>query len=141
MMKYLWLIFLTGVAWAASPPDVSKLTSVVLVASPNQVGVPNLRGPTMEISYSWLAPTAHTDGTPITGKLTYVIYQGVSGNMTAIDAVQSLNVTWYEPIVWGSVQCFGLVVSEGGVQSELSPLVCVKVPAIGPGAPEGFKIT
>jgi hypothetical protein len=142
MMKHLWLIFLAGVAYAASPPDVSKLVTTVLVASPNQVGIQNLSMPTMEISYSWIPPTVRTDGTPITGTLTYVIYRGIPGSMMAIDAVQSLNVTWYEPIVWGTVQCFGILVSESGVQSVLGPLACVQIPSKGaPNAPAGFKIT
>ncbi|HXN95995.1 MAG TPA: hypothetical protein VN879_15935 [Candidatus Acidoferrales bacterium] len=143
MMKHLWLVFLAGVVSAASaPPDVSKLVTAVLVASPNQVGIQNLSMPTMEISFSWIPPTARTDGTPITGTLTYVIYRGIPGSMNAIDAVQSLNVTWYEPIVWGSVQCFGIVVSEVGVQSVLGPLACVTIPSKGvPNAPAGFKVT
>jgi hypothetical protein len=142
MMKHLWLALVAGVAWAApaAPPDVSNLMAIVFVATPNIIPMlaPRTSMLTLQMSYTWTAPTVHTDKTPITAPLNYVIYQGTPGAMVAIDAVAALGVTYYQPVSFGSTQCFAVVAVEASVPSAMSPLTCVKIPSKGPSAPSGF---
>jgi hypothetical protein len=138
MRKFIALVFLSSSALAASPPDVSSLLTTVLIAAPNappSVGYFSMIN--MQISYSWKAPTRHKDGTLITAPLSYVIYRGTAGKMkmTSLQTAKT-TLTWAEPLPVGSIQCFGLVVIENGVQSDLGPLACVV-----PKAPTGFKMT
>jgi hypothetical protein len=140
-MKRLWLALVAGVAWAApAPPDVSNLMAVLLVATPNIIPMlaPRTSMLTLQMSYTWTAPTVHTDTTPITAPLNYVIYQGTPGAMVAIDVVSALEATYYQPVSFGSTQCFAVVAVENSVLSAMSPLTCVKIPTKGPSAPGGF---
>jgi hypothetical protein len=92
------------------------------------------------VTVGWIAPTKNTDGSAITGTLTYNLYQGppagpfvkvASGIAGTSDVVTSLS----------EGNCFAITAVETGtassVESALSSTACATIP----GSPSGLTIT
>ncbi len=95
---------------------------------------------TTTINLSWVAPTANTDGSAITGPLTYTLYQGPkAGPFTQAAAGLSGTTTVVTSTAAGT--CFALAASEvqgsSTVSSTLSPTVC----ALQPDAPTSLAVS
>lgn len=76
---------------------------------------------------SWVAPTTNTDGTPITGTLTYNVYQGLSPTITGLPD--------------GATVYFTVTAVEGGVESAKSNVVSKVFPPATPDAPSGLTVS
>lgn len=95
---------------------------------------------TTSIPVSWTAPTTNTDGTAITGTLTYQLYQGVKGGaFTAVGTpVSALTVTVTSATAGA---CFTVVAIEtiGSAVTDSTPsnTLCAEIP----GSPGGLTLT
>lgn len=101
------------------------LASSVVVAAPQAV-------------LTWTAPTTNTDGTPITGTLTYNVYQGAKGAEGATpvqSGLSALTVTITAGLVDGSTTCWQVTAVEGGQESVKSNEACKTFPPATPIAP------
>ena len=75
---------------------------------------------------TWNAPTTFTDGTPITGAITYNVYAGgITGALTKV--VSNLTGT-SNAVVNATQPCYAVSAVVAGVESALSPSACVKIP-------------
>jgi Fibronectin type III domain len=90
---------------------------------------------------SWTAPSAHLDGTPITGALTYSIYQGVGVGSTKTKASTATTTTSTisTGLNSGTTYCWQVTAQEGtGAESAMSNEACKTFPASPPQAPTGL---
>ena len=79
---------------------------------------------------SWTAPTTFTNGSPITGTITYNIYQGASGAEASVQTgVATTSVTITTGLSAGSTVCFQVTAVVGGVESSRTTEVCETFPA------------
>lgn len=139
------ILMATGLS-AAVPPavvDVSHIVTLVVMAAPNFIPAMNTSALSVQVSFTWTAPTVHADGSPVTAPLAYIVYAGIPGNMTAFDTLADTADTFYQPLVPGKLQCYAVTAVDAGVESSLSPLACVTMPANGPvpAAPSGVVVT
>lgn len=92
------------------------------------------------IALSWVAPTTNTDGTTITGTLTYALYQGTKGG-TFTQVGTGLTGTNTTVTSASAGNCFELIAVEtlAGSTTASAPAgpVCAEVP----GSPSGFTVT
>ena len=89
-----------------------------------------------QAALSWTAPTTNTDGTPITGTLTYNIYQGPTGALVKVQSgVTGLAATITTGLTGGSTQCFAVTAVVSGQESAQSNSACAAIPLSVPGAP------
>lgn len=92
---------------------------------------------------TWTAPTTNTDGTPITGTLTFNVYQGSGASVSACTlgttAVQTgisgTTVTVTSGLADGTTACFAVTAVEGGVESAKSNTATKTFPPATPLAP------
>lgn len=95
--------------------------------------------PSAALSYT--APATNTDGSAISGTLTYNIYQGLTGALVKVQsAVTGLSVTITTGLTAGTTQCFAVTAVEGGVESAQSNTACVAIPKPIPGVPTQVTI-
>jgi len=92
------------------------------------------------VTLDWVAPTTNTDGSAITGAITYNVYQGASA--TSLAKVQSgitaLTTTVTTGLTPGAEAFFSVTaVAEGEESSEVSA-VSILIPALVPNAPTGL---
>lgn len=88
-------------------------------------------------NFSWTAPAANTDGTPISGTLTYDLYQGTAaGGFTLLKSAITGTSADAIPIDLSKGDCFALTAVEGSLQSAPAT-TCAHQPA----APGGFTVT
>lgn len=90
---------------------------------------------------SWTAPTTNTDGTAITGAVTYNVYQGTATAL-ATAAVQTgltaTSVTVTAGLTDGATVCWAVTAVAGGIESAQSATACKTFPAGTPNSPAGF---
>lgn len=107
------------------------LTSVVVQAA----------GPTATLT--WVPPTTNTDGSPITGTLTYNIYEGQGasvstctvGSTPSQTGLSGTTVTISTGLQDGTTACFAVTAVEGGVESAKSNTATKTFPPATPLAP------
>lgn len=84
----------------------------------------NAHAQTHEVTLSWEPSTQHTDGTAITGLVTYNLYAGISGQ--AANRVQA-NITGTSvkrTAIPANVWCWHVRAVVNGVESDPSQIVC-----------------
>jgi hypothetical protein len=89
------------------------------------------------VTLNWVAPTTNTDGSPITGAITYNLYQGASATtlakvqsgLTATTAVVTAGLT---P---GTNEFFSVTAVAEGAESAEIAAVSAAIPALVPNAP------
>lgn len=87
------------------------------------------------VSFKWIAPTAHEDGTPVTAALTYNLYTGPKGTIKTLSKA-GLAGLQYTATAVAAGACYELTSVESGVgESAHTPELCVPSP---PKAPTGF---
>lgn len=79
---------------------------------------------------NWTAPTAYTDGTPLTGALTYNVYQGVkAGPFVKVSSVLTATNTLIVNTTAGN--CFAVTALDSkGNESLPSPTICALQPSM-----------
>lgn len=96
-----------------------------------------------QVSLGWTAPTLNTDGTTITGPMTYNLYQApasgqpfvkIQTGITGPSAVVSSGVS---P---GTVPCFTVTAVVAAMESAQSAQVCATLPLSVPGSPSKLII-
>jgi hypothetical protein len=91
---------------------------------------------TASAALSWAAPTAFTDGTPITGAITYNIYQGLAGALVKVQSgVTTTAATVTSGLTPNTTQCFAVTAVVNAVEGAQSTASCAAIPAPTPGAP------
>lgn len=97
---------------------------------------------TQTVTVTWSAPTQHTDNTPITGALTYNLYQGNVGAAPVLKqaGIVGLTVT-RSGMPTSPQQCFTVSAVEGGKEGPQSASVCADATAAAPGAPIITKVS
>ena len=85
---------------------------------------------------SWTAPTANTDGSAISGTLTYNVYAGPKGGTFAKVASAITGTSTTITLPSGS-NCVAVTAVEGSQESDPSTAACV----IQPNSPAGVAIT
>jgi hypothetical protein len=89
---------------------------------------------------TWTAPTLNTDGTTITGAITYSVYKGATGAETFFTAGITTTATTLAGTP-GTTQCFQVTAVVNGVESAKSNEVCKSFPNPVPAAPTGLTVT
>ena len=89
---------------------------------------------------SFNAPTARVDGSPITGALTYKVYQGTAGQAKAVvGTISTTTSTITTGLLGGTTYCWQVSALEGGAnESALSAEACKTFP---PSPPQAVVIT
>jgi hypothetical protein len=103
--------------------SVLVLLPIAALAQP----VPN----TATITFA--APTARLDGTPITGALSYKVYQGIKGQTkAAVGTITATTSTITTGLLGGVEYCWQVSAAEGtGADSALSNEACKAFPIAG----------
>jgi hypothetical protein len=81
---------------------------------------------------SWSAPSTNTDGSAISGALTYNVYQNA---VKVQSGVAGTSATVTSGLTAGSTQCFTVSAIESGVEGAQSLPACVTLQALTPNAP------
>jgi len=91
------------------------------------------------VTLRWTAPIKRSDGSAITGALTYNLYEvtSTSGSLLQSGITTTSNV---QQKLSSGTPCDALIAVEAGVESVQSAPVCVQVNA-PPGVPTGFTVT
>jgi len=93
---------------------------------------------------SWTAPTTFTNGSAISGTITYNLYAGVQGSTLA--KIQSAittattTVTGSTSLPAGTTVCFAVTAVVAGVESAQSAQACAAVPLPTPGVPTQITV-
>lgn len=92
---------------------------------------------------NWVAPTANTDGSPITGTVTYNIYQGASAITLAKvqSGVTGTSTTVTTGLTPGTNEFFSVTAVVNGQESAEVVPVSVAIPQLVPKAPTGLTVT
>jgi fibronectin type 3 domain-containing protein len=96
---------------------------------------------TLSATLTWTAPTTNADGTPISGALTYDVYQGASGAETKV-ASGVTGTTWAAStgLVAGATVCWKVTaVNAAGVEGGASNEACKSFPET-PSAPTNLTV-
>lgn len=98
---------------------------------------------TLAVNLAWTADATNTDGSPITGAVTYNVYQGTAAN--ALTKVQSgltaTSVTVNTGLTPGAEAFFAVSATAEGQESGQSTVVSIAIPALVPSAPTGLTAT
>ena len=103
--------------------------------------------PTVTSTIAFVAPTQNTDGSAISGAVTYNVYAAAQGTtpVKVASGVTSDPTTYVVPITtipYGTTECFALTTVNNGVESALSsPLACKTFTPPTPGAPTNVTVT
>lgn len=98
-------------------------------------------------SISWVAPTENSDGTPITGTLTYNLYQGTvppgggAPTMTKVQSGLTSPSATVASLTEGTTQAFAVTAIANGQESAMTALDDVVIPLPTPNAPTGLTVT
>lgn len=94
---------------------------------------------TLSSTLTWTAPTGNTDGTAVSGTLTYNLYEGPSATALSASPAQTGITTLGEATALGAAPgataCFAVTAVEGGQESAQSNVSCKTFPASIPNAP------
>lgn len=95
-------------------------------------------------SISWTGPTLNTDGSAITGAVTYNLYTGAQGVAPEVTSVQkgitTPSATVTTGLTAGATVCFAVSAVVGGVEGAQTAPSCVAVPLPTPGVPTQVTI-
>ena len=83
--------------------------------------------PTGSAALAWTAPTQRTDGTAITGALTYTVYHGPSATSLP-DKVPVSGLSHVYAGLASGTHCFAVTATEAGAESPMSGVGCKVVP-------------
>lgn len=105
-----------------------KYLLLFLLASVAQAGTASLTG---------TVPTQNTDGSLITGTITYSVYKGAAGQAVKPLMVSGLSTPVYTAanLPGGTTQCFNMTASVNGAESAYSNEVCKLIPSPIPNPP------
>lgn len=109
------------------------LLTLLLAAT---IAVAQAAGPSATLT--WVPPTTNTDGTPITGALTFNVYQGPTGAESTTPVQTGLSgtsATITAGLADGTTVCFKVTAVEGGQESAKSNEACKTFPAATPNSP------
>lgn len=88
--------------------------------------------PGWTVHWTWVAPTQNTDGTAVSGVLTYDVYMSTGGAFTKI--ASALTTTGYaETNLPAGIPCIYVIANESGANTIPSPpseIVCVNDPPL-----------
>jgi len=74
-----------------------------------------------QASLSWSAPTTYSDGSPLTGTLTYTVYQGPQGGTKAkVSSTATTTYTVSSGLTQGTTVCWQVSATLNGQESALS---------------------
>lgn len=91
---------------------------------------------------SWTPPTTNTDGTAITGAITYNLYQGLAGALVKVQSgLSGVSVTVTAGLTVGTTQCFSVTAVVAAQESGQSTPACILIPLPKPNAPSAVTIT
>jgi len=96
---------------------------------------------------AWGAPVDYTSGQPISGTITYNIYQGTqttpsTPTLTKVQSgVTSTGATVTAGLTPGTTQCFAVTAVVAGVESAQSLQACKAIPLPTPGVPTTLTVT
>lgn len=94
---------------------------------------PKTTAASITAALSWVAPTTNVDGTPITGSLTYNVYQGAINAVTLVQSgITGTSVVISTGLTSGTTQCFAVVANEAGTASSESAETCKVIPVPTP---------
>ncbi len=100
--------------------------------------VPAAYAATVNISYT--APTQNTDGTPITGAITYKIYGGVQNQSKVLLTTTSALTYVHTSAPNGVTYCYDVTANVAAVES--APITgCKAIPAATPNPPTNLTVT
>jgi len=93
-------------------------------------------------SLSWTAVTTNTDGSAVSGAVTYNVYQGASaGALTSVQTgLTTTSATVTAGLADGATVCFAVTAVAGGIESAQSAVACKTFPAGVPSAPTGLVV-
>lgn len=92
---------------------------------------------------TWTAPTGNSDGTAISGALTYNVYQGISV-ATLSKVVSGLTPTTgviTTGLTAGTTQYFAVTAVANGMESALTPAQALVIPFSTPNPPTNLSCT
>lgn len=118
MLKYLAAVVLMALGVAAMPAQAQAAPPTAVV--------------------SWSAVAVFNDNTPITGAVTYNIYQAVQGGPSSKvqTGLTGLSFTITAGVTRGTTQCFTVTASANGIEgAQFAPPVCAAIPFLPPGVP------
>lgn len=93
------------------------------------------------VTVAWVAPTLNTDGTSITGALTYQLYVGASGKEASFGKPVLASPTVITPTpAPGSSVCVQVTAIANGVESDRSAEACTTIPYPTPTFPTVITI-
>lgn len=99
-------------------------------------GIASAQTSTLNTTLNFKAPTTHTDGSAITGALTYNIYQGAKGATKPKVTTFTTTTGTVANVAPGA--CFQVTAVEAGVESALSQEACILA---APGVPTNVTVT
>jgi hypothetical protein len=91
---------------------------------------------TATAALTWVAPTRNTDGSPLTGAMSYNIYQGGKGAGKALVSSKVAALAYTADLAKGN--CFEVSSVEGGDEGPHSAEICTGVTF--PAAPTGLTV-
>lgn len=93
-----------------------------------------------QFSITWTAPTANTDGTPISGPISYQLYAGAPGQEVKFGAPVTSPPYLINPVpAAGTTECVQITAIVAGVESAKTPEICAGIPALSPAPPSNVK--
>jgi hypothetical protein len=105
------------------------------------MGAASAQGAGNTAALAWTAPTVNTDGSALTGALTYNIYQGAKGaEVKSVSGVTTTTYTVSSGLTDGSTVCWYVTAVEGGQESASSAEVCKTFPPAIPQAPASLTV-
>jgi hypothetical protein len=94
------------------------------------------------VAVSWTAPTTNTNGSTITGAITYNLYVGGTGVAPLVTVQQKGITLTHVPatgVVPGTTMCFAVTAVVGGVESAQTTPVCTAITPT-PGIPTKLTV-
>lgn len=114
---------------------IALLTTLAIGGAQAQAAAPT-------VTITWSAPTANTDGTALTGALTYQLYVGTKGAEVKYKTpVTSPPYVLVPTPSAGSQVCAQVTATASAVESAPSAEVCTQIPQSTPNAPSNVTIT
>lgn len=88
----------------------------------------------------WTAPVANTDGTPISGPITYTVYLLSGSTSTPVAANLTTNMWTTPALATVGTICWDVTATVAGKESVATSPICVSVVAPTPNPPTGLTV-
>ena len=122
------------------PPSLKSMAVAMAIGALMACATMAATGP--QAVLAWTGPTLNTDGSAITGAITYNVYQGATGAETlAQSGLSTATATVTSGLTVGSNVCFVVTAVVAGVESARSNEGCKLITAPQPNAPTTIIIT